>query len=180
MLPTGITSSNQLVWYRQDDEHDNNDTQYYYPCRICEPAEALHIRLDPNSWDRKEVTLVQVLDGVTTFHGGHDRLLVNTSSLRPYHENDENGNSTKWSETLWKQYAQQRQHEARRAHKHLSSTDLLTCYYLLDRILQTALARDKENHDNDDTISSSDDDGNMKQQQCPYNINENNINRHYE
>ena len=157
MLPAGIRSVQDLVWYRHDDDDAAQDSQEYFPCRICKPAEARHLRLDPDSWDPNEVTLVQALVDANPF-SGRDRILVNKTCLQPYYGTKQSTHS--WCPDLWKVYQQQRRNEARRTFSaSCSDVGLQTTRFYLERILQHARQQQQQRDDDEsDPVSSSSDD----------------------
>ena len=129
-LPPGIRSSSDLKWWYEDDR--------YYPCRICDTAEGMHINLDP-VWDTTELALIQVLEFPPTKpFDGRDRILANLCDLKAFGAQGET-----WDVTIWRHYNRQRAVAARRANQRvLSETDVRAGYLYLNRILRAAKDKD--------------------------------------
>lgn len=129
-LPPGIRSSSDLKWWYEDNR--------YYPCRICDSAEAMYINLDP-VWDTTELALIQVLEFPPTKpFKGRDRILANLCDLKACGTSGDT-----WDMAIWKKYNSQRAADARRANQRvLSETDVRAGYLYLNRILKAAKEKD--------------------------------------
>ena len=160
-----MRSTAELCWYE-----DTTDLQRrWYPCRICEPSEGIHIGLEP-LWDQDEVVLIQALEFPRTrpFFGNRDRLLVERASLHPYRQKKDNTDVDDcWNKTIWNKYSQQRRVEARQRGNALTKSDVKAGYLYLERILAAAkekghdadrLMMEDGNNRHDDNDDDDDDD----------------------
>ena len=130
ILPAGITSTNQLFWFKDIESR-------YYPCRICERAESrIYLNLEA-FWDDAESCLIQALDFPPSKpFGGKDRIVVNRPQLIPFHGT--NSTNDEWSRTVFRTYIHERKLEARRMNRVVIKSDLDATYPYLERIRQAA------------------------------------------
>ena len=147
------------MWY-QDKQQDGG---VYYPCRLCEAAEAMHIGLEP-LWDESEVSLIQALEFPPTatkpFSGGRDRLLVDKADLSVYGKDD------KWDEQIYKKYIRRRKKRQPR----MTPSEERAGYKYLQAILKSAIDQEPPPPSDDDESEGRgfDEDGSVSSLEIPY------------